>query len=168
MESDVPKKMSGLFTAFKSSVAKTKRHEDQVNDNYTLEYSNKGINKVLLRTGNIAAFDAEKIAIAISKAFLAVEGQNSTDSSRIHDRIKQLTEIVLNTFNHSPNYDLYCYASNTIKQVETISSKVVDFLEDNIESCISSLFKKLKKITSTIVFTTTRNFSIQKNLSISA
>ncbi|WP_052775459.1 ribonucleoside-diphosphate reductase subunit alpha, partial [Acinetobacter baumannii] len=30
--------------------------------------------------------------------FLAVEGQQSADSSRIHDRITQLTEMVLNTF----------------------------------------------------------------------
>ena len=40
----------------------------------------------------------QKISVAIGKAFLAVEGQQSADSSRIHDRITQLTEMVLNTF----------------------------------------------------------------------
>src|SRR5574344_845090 len=61
--------------------------------------STPGQLQVIKRTGDVAAFDAEKIAVAIGKAFLAVEGQQSADSSRIHDRIEQLTEMVLNTFN---------------------------------------------------------------------
>lgn len=55
--------------------------------------------QVIKRTGEIATFNAEKISVAIGKAFLAVEGQQGADSSRIHDRITQLTEMVLNTFN---------------------------------------------------------------------
>ena len=55
--------------------------------------------QVIKRTGDVATFDADKIAVAIGKAFLAVEGQPSADSSRIHDRITQLTEMVMNTFN---------------------------------------------------------------------
>ena len=55
--------------------------------------------QVIKRTGDVAAFDADKISVAIGKAFLAVEGQQSADSSRIHDRISQLTEMVMNTFN---------------------------------------------------------------------
>lgn len=54
--------------------------------------------QVIKRTGDVAPFDADKISVAIGKAFLAVEGQNSADSSRIHDRISQLTDMVLNTF----------------------------------------------------------------------
>ncbi len=54
--------------------------------------------QVIKRTGDVAPFDADKISVAIGKAFLAVEGQQSADSSRIHDRITQLTEMVLNTF----------------------------------------------------------------------
>ncbi|QRR70742.1 ribonucleoside-diphosphate reductase subunit alpha [Acinetobacter baumannii] len=60
--------------------------------------STPGRIQVIKRTGDVAAFDAEKISVAIGKAFLAVEGQQSADSSRIHDRITQLTEMVLNTF----------------------------------------------------------------------
>ncbi|HEE6678039.1 TPA: ribonucleoside-diphosphate reductase subunit alpha [Acinetobacter baumannii] len=60
--------------------------------------STPGQIQVIKRTGDVAAFDAEKISVAIGKAFLAVEGQQSADSSRIHDRITQLTEMVLNTF----------------------------------------------------------------------
>jgi len=60
--------------------------------------STPGQIQVIKRTGDVAAFDADKISVAIGKAFLAVEGQQSSDSSRIHDRITQLTEMVLNTF----------------------------------------------------------------------
>lgn len=55
--------------------------------------------RVIKRNGGVVSFDAEKIAVAISKAFLAVEGQQASGSSRIHDRVKQLTDMVMNTFN---------------------------------------------------------------------
>jgi len=60
--------------------------------------STPGQLQVIKRTGEIASFNAEKISVAIGKAFLAVEGQQGADSSRIHDRISQLTEMVMNTF----------------------------------------------------------------------
>ena len=60
--------------------------------------STPGQIQVIKRTGEIASFNAEKISVAIGKAFLAVEGQQGADSSRIHDRIEQLTDMVLNTF----------------------------------------------------------------------
>ncbi|OUY05660.1 ribonucleoside-diphosphate reductase subunit alpha [Acinetobacter populi] len=60
--------------------------------------STPGEIRVIKRTGDVAEFNAEKISVAIGKAFLAVEGGQSHDSSRIHDRISELTEMVLNTF----------------------------------------------------------------------
>lgn len=54
--------------------------------------------RVIKRNGGVVSFDAEKIAVAISKAFLAVEGQQASGSSRIHDRVTALTEMVTNTF----------------------------------------------------------------------
>lgn len=54
--------------------------------------------RVIKRTGDVAEFNTEKISVAIGKAFLAVEGEQSHDSSRIHDRIAELTQMVLNTF----------------------------------------------------------------------
>ncbi|MBF7695874.1 ribonucleoside-diphosphate reductase subunit alpha [Acinetobacter rathckeae] len=60
--------------------------------------STPGQLQVIKRTGEVAPFDAEKISVAIGKAFLAVEGQQSVDSSRIHDRITELTNMVSNTF----------------------------------------------------------------------
>ncbi|SDB92632.1 ribonucleoside-diphosphate reductase subunit alpha [Acinetobacter boissieri] len=60
--------------------------------------STPGQLQVIKRTGDVAPFDAQKISVAIGKAFLAVEGQQSVDSSRIHDRITELTDMVSNTF----------------------------------------------------------------------
>ncbi|MBF7684108.1 ribonucleoside-diphosphate reductase subunit alpha [Acinetobacter sp. B5B] len=60
--------------------------------------STPGQLQVIKRTGDVAPFDAEKISVAIGKAFLAVEGQQSVDSSRIHDRITELTNMVSSTF----------------------------------------------------------------------
>ncbi len=54
--------------------------------------------RVIKRNGSVVAFDAEKISIAITKAFLAVEGQEASGSSRVRDRVQQLTDMVVNTF----------------------------------------------------------------------
>ena len=54
--------------------------------------------RVIKRNGGVVSYDNEKIAVAISKAFLAVEGQQGTSSSRIRDRVEQLTTMVENTF----------------------------------------------------------------------
>jgi len=49
---------------------------------------------VIRRNGMRTPFDATKIHIAITKAFLAVEGGNAADSRRIRDTTQQLTEQV--------------------------------------------------------------------------
>ncbi len=54
--------------------------------------------RVIKRNGSVVGFDAEKISIAITKAFLAVEGQEASGSSRVRDRVQQLTDMVINTF----------------------------------------------------------------------
>ncbi|MDF1839673.1 MAG: ATP cone domain-containing protein, partial [Planctomycetota bacterium] len=51
--------------------------------------------RVLRRNGEITVFDASKISLAITKAFLAVEGDAAADSGRIHDSVKRLTDRVV-------------------------------------------------------------------------
>jgi ribonucleoside-diphosphate reductase alpha chain len=46
---------------------------------------------VIRRNGQVTSFDDSKIAVAISKAFLAVEGDSGENSSRIHDVVKTIT-----------------------------------------------------------------------------
>ena len=50
--------------------------------------------RVIRRNGKVTAFDGEKISIAMTKAFLAVEGGNAAASNRIHEIVKNLTEQV--------------------------------------------------------------------------
>lgn len=48
--------------------------------------------RVIRRNGKVTAFDANKIAVAITKTFLAIEGGNAAASSRIHDTVADLTD----------------------------------------------------------------------------
>jgi ribonucleoside-diphosphate reductase alpha chain len=50
--------------------------------------------RVIRRNGKVTAFDREKIAIAMTKAFLAVEGGNAAASNRIHEIVKDLSSQV--------------------------------------------------------------------------
>ncbi|WP_126323480.1 ribonucleoside-diphosphate reductase subunit alpha [Candidatus Rickettsiella viridis] len=47
--------------------------------------------QVIKRNGKPVSYDPNKIRVAISKAFLAVEGGQAATSSRIHERVTQLT-----------------------------------------------------------------------------
>jgi len=48
--------------------------------------------RVIRRNGKVTNFDANKIAVAMTKAFLAVEGGSAAASRRVHDLVQNLTE----------------------------------------------------------------------------
>lgn len=50
--------------------------------------------RVIRRDGSVSAFDANKISVALTKAFLAVEGDSAAASSRIHHVVAELTQQV--------------------------------------------------------------------------
>jgi ribonucleoside-diphosphate reductase alpha chain len=52
--------------------------------------------QVIRRNGKVTHFDPSKISVAMTKAFLAVEGGSAAASSRIHNTVKELTEQVVN------------------------------------------------------------------------
>ncbi len=54
--------------------------------------------RVIKRNGTVVTFEASKISVAITKAFLAVEGGTAAASSRIHETVAKLTEQVTGTF----------------------------------------------------------------------
>ena len=54
--------------------------------------------RVIKRNGSVVSYDAEKIAIAITKAFLAVEGGAAAASTRIHNEVNELANSVTTTF----------------------------------------------------------------------
>ncbi len=60
--------------------------------------------KVIRRNGKITRFDAAKISVALTKAFLAVEGGRAAASGRIHETVERLTlEVQEALFRRSPD-----------------------------------------------------------------
>ena len=54
--------------------------------------------RVIKRTGDVVPFDAGKIAVAMRKAFLAVEGDNADASSRVRDLVRDASEAIAQAF----------------------------------------------------------------------
>lgn len=57
-----------------------------------------GTLRVIKRNGTVVPYTDDKIAVAITKAFLAVEGGTAAASSRIHETVEQLTHQMSATF----------------------------------------------------------------------
>ncbi|TWH00625.1 ribonucleoside-diphosphate reductase class II [Mesorhizobium sp. J18] len=51
--------------------------------------------RVIRRNGSVTPFDATKIVVALTKAFLAVEGSVAAGSRRVHDVVEELAEQVV-------------------------------------------------------------------------
>jgi len=64
----------------------------------TLDATAPGQLRVIKRNGKVVSYTDDKITVAISKAFLAVEGGTAAASSRIHDTVQRLTEQVTAIF----------------------------------------------------------------------
>ena len=54
--------------------------------------------RVIKRNGKVVAFEEDKIKVAITKAFLAVESGNAAASERIHNKVNDLTENIVEVF----------------------------------------------------------------------
>lgn len=54
--------------------------------------------RVIKRNGTVVPFEDSKVSVAITKAFLAVEGGTAAASTRIHETVQKLTEQVVATF----------------------------------------------------------------------
>ncbi|MEM9242672.1 MAG: ribonucleoside-diphosphate reductase subunit alpha [Pseudomonadota bacterium] len=50
--------------------------------------------KVINRRGNVVAYDENKIRVAMTKAFLAVEGDNAVASQSIHAKVEEMTAAI--------------------------------------------------------------------------
>ena len=66
--------------------------------NASLNATAPGQLRVIKRNGTVVPFELSKISVAITKAFLAVEGGTAAASSRIHETVAKLTEQVTATF----------------------------------------------------------------------
>lgn len=54
--------------------------------------------RVIKRNGAVVSYDESKISVAITKAYLAVEGGNAAASSRIHESVAQLGGLISDIF----------------------------------------------------------------------
>lgn len=63
-------------------------------DNSSIAATAPGKFRVIRRNGKVTAYDREKIAVAMTKAFLAVEGGNAAASGRIRETVQALTDDV--------------------------------------------------------------------------
>ncbi len=66
------------------------------NRDTTVSPSAPGEYRVIRRNGQITSFDASKISVAMTKAFLAVEGGQAAASRRIREKVEHLTQDVMN------------------------------------------------------------------------
>ena len=74
-----------------------RQNGDQPDPEYTGELNTyqPGEYNVIRRNGKVTAFDASKINVAITKAFLDVEGGTAAASTRVHEKVKELAEQVV-------------------------------------------------------------------------
>lgn len=57
-----------------------------------------GLLKTIKRNGKVLRYDESKIKVAITKAFIAVEGSNAASSNRIYQQIDEITRQMTHTF----------------------------------------------------------------------
>ena len=74
-----------------------RQNGDQPNREYTDELNayQPGEYNVIRRNGKVTAFNASKINVAITKAFLEVEGGTAAASTRVHEKVAVLSEQVV-------------------------------------------------------------------------
>ena len=68
------------------------------NDSVSATSTAPGQLRVIKRNGAVVGYDESKISVAITKAYLAVEGGNAAASSRIHESVSQLGRQITNIF----------------------------------------------------------------------
>jgi ribonucleoside-diphosphate reductase alpha chain len=73
---------------------------------------------VIRRNGKVTDFDSSKIAVAMTKAFLAVEGESAKDSRRIHDTVKKLTAQI---------------ADNLLRRIDDGGTVHIEDIQDQVE-----------------------------------
>jgi len=66
----------------------------QTNEALELQANQPGEYRVIRRNGKVTSFDVSKISVAMTKAFLEVEGRGAAASRRVHEKVTELTDQV--------------------------------------------------------------------------
>ncbi|VAW58401.1 Ribonucleotide reductase of class Ia (aerobic), alpha subunit, partial [hydrothermal vent metagenome] len=93
-------------------------HSHDIAESSSLSTSNQSFGRVIRRNGKQTAFDRTKIMVALTKAFLAVEGGTAAASSRVRETVEMLSTQVMDAlFRHLPE-DGTVHIENIQDQVE--------------------------------------------------
>ena len=74
--------------------------------------------RVVRRDGSASDFDPTKISHAVTRAFLAVEGNEAFQSNRLRDQVEAITEEVVNGLTRHPNGERLLYIEDIQDRVE--------------------------------------------------
>ena len=74
--------------------------------------------QVIRRNGTVSKFDASKISVAMTKAFLAVEGHTAAASRRVHEVVEALTAEVVGALARRMNEGRTFHIEDVQDQVE--------------------------------------------------
>jgi ribonucleoside-diphosphate reductase alpha chain len=86
-----------------------------------------GFIKVIRRNGKVTPFDANKIAIAVTKAFQAIEGDAAVSSSRIHEKVSLLSQKIAHTFSKRLHSSSVIHIEEIQDQVELELMRIGDY-----------------------------------------
>ena len=82
----------GAHSDVAEDIAVPPHQENPTNATPEIQANAPGGLRVIRRNGKVTNFDPNKIAVAMTKAFLAVEGGSAAASHRVHDLVQSLTE----------------------------------------------------------------------------
>jgi len=74
--------------------------------------------QVIRRNGTVTPFDVSKITIALTKAFLAVEGGRAAASRRVHEVVEELTQHIVNALTRRSDVGRTFHVEEVQDQVE--------------------------------------------------
>jgi len=76
------------------------------------------VSRIIRRNGSLSPFDPSKISVAITKAFLAVEGTGATASRRVHEIVHELTGQIVAALTRRAGGDRPIHIEDVQDQVE--------------------------------------------------
>lgn len=74
--------------------------------------------QIIRRNGAVTPFDPSKIAVALTKAFLAVEGSSAAASRRVHDIVAELTQQIVTSLTRRADIGRTFHIEDVQDQVE--------------------------------------------------
>ncbi len=88
-----------MHTEVKSATSPSpKATPSQDTTDHSISAMAPGTLRVIKRNGAVVGYDASKIAVAITKAYIAEEGGNAAASSRIHETVEKMIHEISETF----------------------------------------------------------------------